>query len=333
MTPTISILITNYNYADYVGEAIRSALDQTLPAFEVIVVDDGSRDGSRAVIEAHSGIRTIFQENRGHCGAARRALEEATGDVVIFLDADDLLLPRTCERVAALWQEGLNGLMFRLDTFGEAARPGENLPRYPFEQGDPQDRFLKTGSLVYSPTSGGAFDRTFAKRVFDLSQGLQRSAFDMWLCFAAALTGRLATSDEILGHYRVHASNMSQPGRTRAMSNIMLDVWYAYQAQQSAFTVAQSYGLPIDRPRHLIGAYYLNWHFLLRGARSAWTIPQAPLVSGLVTGLKNFHHLVSIGRKRRLANMVALVLIALAPRPLRRLIAERWYGYVNDIGF
>lgn len=333
MTPTISILIANYNYEAYVGGAIESALAQTWPAVEVIVVDDGSKDGSRAVIERYPTVRAIFQENRGHCAAARRGLEAATGDLVIFLDADDLLVPQTCERVAALWQEGLHGLQFRLEIFGAVDKVGETLPRYPFDRGDIQRRFLDTGSLVYSPTSGNAFDRDFALRVFALSQGLEKSSFDVWLGFAAAATGRLASSDEVLGRYRIHATNMSQPGRQRVMSNILLDIWYAWNAQQSAFAVARSYGIPVECPPHLVGAYYLKWYFLLRGATSRWTSPPVPVVAGVLTGLANFRKLTSIGPMRRLANMLTLVMIAASPRPLRRLIAERWYGYINDVGF
>lgn len=329
-----SILIANYNYEAYVGEAIESALNQTHPNVEVIVVDDGSKDGSRAVIERYPTVKAVFQENQGHSAAAARGLAEATGDLVLFLDADDLLLPEACATVAAQWREGLHAMQFRLELFGAVAVPGENLPRYAFDRGDTSDYFAKTGSFTYSPTSGNVYDRGFAERVFALSQGLIKSAFDMWLCFSAALTGQIVSIDTILGRYRVHAANMSQPGQTRAMSWIALDIWYAYNAQQSAFRVARSYGVPVEPPAHLIGPYYLNWHLLLRGGPpSRWEIPPVPVWSGLRTGLRNFRHLKSIGPRRRAANMVALVVIAVAPRTVRRLIAERWYGYINDVGF
>ncbi|TBW34527.1 glycosyltransferase family 2 protein [Siculibacillus lacustris] len=334
MTPVFSILIANYNYADYVGEAIDSALGQTHPAVEVIVVDDGSRDGSRAVIEARAGIRTIFQENRGHVAAAARALDEARGDIVIFLDADDRLRPTTCARIAALWRDDLHALQFRLELIGAVERAGETLPRYPFEHGATRDHVLKTGSLTYPPTSGNAFSTEFARRVFALSDGMKYSGFDTWLCFAAAVTEQVISVDEVLGDYRVHPANMSQPGRRRSFKAIRQDIYYAYHAQQSAFRVARSYGVEIAPPAHLIGPYYLTWYLLLRGIpASDWDIPAVPRWSGLATGLANFRHLATIGARRRIVAMVALTVIAVAPRALRRLIAKHWYHYVDDVGF
>lgn len=333
MTPKFSILISNYNYEAYVGAAIESALAQTWPDVEVIIVDDGSTDGSRDVIARHSTVRAIYQENKGQCMALRRALEESTGDLVITLDSDDELLPNTCERVAALWHDGLIALQYRLVTFGMSEHTGDTLPRYPFIEGDVSRYFLQTGSMVYPPASGHVFERDFAVRVFDLSQGMIEASHDIWMCLSAALVGRVLSTDEVLGRYRIHATNLSQPGRARKMSNILRDVWYAYNAQQSAFDVGRSYGVKVEKPSHLFGAYYLNWYFLLRDAPTKWTIPAVPLLSGLRMGLKNFWYLRAIGPRRRVINMVALTVIVLSPRPVRRLIAERWYGYVNDVGF
>jgi len=333
MTPTFSILICNYNYGAYVGAAIESALAQTWPQVEVIIVDDGSTDESREVISRYPAVTAIFQENQGQCATIRRALEAATGDLVITLDSDDELLPQTCERVAALWVEGIVALQYRLETFGMVDHPGETLPRYPFIEGDVARYFLETGSMIYPPASGNAFDRHFVERVFAVSQNMIEASHDIWMCLSAALLGKVVSTDEVLGRYRIHATNLSQPGRTRKMSNILRDVWYAYNAQQSAFEVARSYGVAVEKPTHLIGAYYLNWHFLLRGAPTKWVVPEAPVLRGLATGVWNFWHLRSIGRGKRIVNMVALTVIALSPRAIRRIIAERWYGYINDVGF
>jgi glycosyltransferase involved in cell wall biosynthesis len=104
--PRFSVLICNWNYADFVGLAIQSALNQTYPAdrFEVVVVDDGSTDGSRDVIDRFRGdarMRIVFQENRGQTGAFEAAIKVATGDYVCLLDSDDLFLPTKLARVAA----------------------------------------------------------------------------------------------------------------------------------------------------------------------------------------------------------------------------------------
>jgi glycosyltransferase involved in cell wall biosynthesis len=109
-TPRFSILITNFNYATFVGQAIRSALDQNYPAdrFQVVVVDDGSTDGSRQVIESFSAdprLLAIFQTNRGQSAAFETGLLATDGDYVCLLDSDDLFLPDKLTRVAARLQQ------------------------------------------------------------------------------------------------------------------------------------------------------------------------------------------------------------------------------------
>jgi glycosyltransferase involved in cell wall biosynthesis len=334
MTPKVSILIANHDYVAFVGEAIASALAQTHPSTEVIVVDDGSTDGSRAVIEGFAGITAIFQENAGHAAAARAGLDRATGDIVIFLDADDRLRPEAAATVAALWRDGVRAVQFRLELFGEVEQPGETLPHYVFEHGDVGAYFADTGSLTYPPTSGNAYAIEFARRVFSLSQGLTHSGFDGWLCFSAALTGELVSIDTVLGDYRIHSANMSRPGRRRSLGSIKRDLYFVYHAQQSAFRVARSYGVAVTPPPHLIGPYYLTWWFLLRDAPATrWDIPPVPRWSGLVTGLANFRRLTSIGRIHRSAAMLAFVVVVLAPKSVRRLLARYRYRYVDDLGF
>jgi glycosyltransferase involved in cell wall biosynthesis len=98
-TPLFSVVIPVYNRADVVGDAIRSVLAQTFQDFEIIVVDDGSRDNPRAVVESFADPRIRFhrQENRGG-GAARNAgIDLAHGRLVAFLDSDDHYLPQHLE--------------------------------------------------------------------------------------------------------------------------------------------------------------------------------------------------------------------------------------------
>src|SRR5437867_5272527 len=98
MPRLVSILIPVYNAESFVAETIHSALDQTWPAKEVIAVDDGSTDRSAKILESFgSRIRIIGQENRGASAARNRALAEARGEVIQYLDADDLLAPDKIE--------------------------------------------------------------------------------------------------------------------------------------------------------------------------------------------------------------------------------------------
>ena len=93
MSKLVSILIPVYNAEEFVAETIQSALNQTWPDKEIIVVDDGSSDGSREILKSFEpqGIVVIDQEHRGASAARNRALTEAHGDYIQYLDADDLL--------------------------------------------------------------------------------------------------------------------------------------------------------------------------------------------------------------------------------------------------
>lgn len=99
MKDLASIVIPCYNQAAYIGDAIESAINQSHPRVEVIVIDDGSTDGSREVIETFADqIRYERQVNQGAPEARNRGLKMASGTYVKFLDADDVLLAQAVER-------------------------------------------------------------------------------------------------------------------------------------------------------------------------------------------------------------------------------------------
>jgi glycosyltransferase involved in cell wall biosynthesis len=92
-TPLVSIIIPTYNYARFLGKALSSCFDQTYQNLEVIVVDDGSTDNTKQVIEPfNERIVYLYQENQGVSTARNRGLDRAKGDHIAFLDADDYLL-------------------------------------------------------------------------------------------------------------------------------------------------------------------------------------------------------------------------------------------------
>ncbi|WP_347160186.1 glycosyltransferase [Pontibacter chitinilyticus] len=91
--PLVSVIIPCYNHAVYLPEAFASIWQQHYPAVEVIVVDDGSTDNTRAVAEAGAGIRYIYQENQGLSAARNTGIRHSKGELLVFLDADDWLLP------------------------------------------------------------------------------------------------------------------------------------------------------------------------------------------------------------------------------------------------
>ena len=104
MTSTVSVLVPAYNAERWIGSALESALNQSWPKIEIIVVDDGSRDGTLSVAKRYENkrVKIIKQENRGAAAARNRALLEAQGDFIQYLDADDLLSPEKVEEQVLL---------------------------------------------------------------------------------------------------------------------------------------------------------------------------------------------------------------------------------------
>lgn len=97
----VSVLIPVYNCSRYIGAAIESVLAQTFQDFEIIVIDDGSEDETASIVKCYEGVRYVYQEHAGVSAARNRALKEARGELVDFLDADDLILPEKLEKQIA----------------------------------------------------------------------------------------------------------------------------------------------------------------------------------------------------------------------------------------
>lgn len=95
MSSTVAVIIPTYNSAHYLAAAIESALGQTSPPHEIIVVDDGSRDDPAAVTAAYPSVKLLRQTNQGVSAARNTGVAAATSDYLVFLDADDQLLPET----------------------------------------------------------------------------------------------------------------------------------------------------------------------------------------------------------------------------------------------
>src|SRR5512135_3658615 len=96
----VSVIITSYNYGRFLREAIDSALNQSYPATEVVVVDDGSEDDSRDIIESYGkAVVTVFKKNGGHSSAINAGFAACHGDIICPLDSDDAF---TADKVACV---------------------------------------------------------------------------------------------------------------------------------------------------------------------------------------------------------------------------------------
>ncbi|MCU0567765.1 MAG: glycosyltransferase, partial [Oculatellaceae cyanobacterium Prado106] len=163
-------------------DAIASALNQTYPHLEVIAVDDGSTDRSRAVIEQYGDrIIAIFQANGKQGATFNSGFAASKGDIIVFLDADDYLFPEAIERVVAAWRPGLAKVHYRLqvvDTVGEPL--GNTFPPTGcnLDQGDLWQFILEKGGYTSVSTSGNALSRTALAQVMPIPDAYRTTADD-----------------------------------------------------------------------------------------------------------------------------------------------------------
>jgi glycosyltransferase involved in cell wall biosynthesis len=208
--PTASIIINNYNYDRFLGEAIDSALNQTYPHTEVIVVDDGSTDGSREIIAAYGDrIIPILQPNGKQAAAFNSGFAKSKGDIIIFLDSDDYLMPDAVKQIVQIWEPTLAKVHYRLKVVdGEQQDLGYSMPQGsdPLSTGEVWRDLITGGGYISTPTSGNALNRETLKELFPIPDEYKLTADD-YLSTLVPFYGEVAAIEEPLGAYRIHGTN------------------------------------------------------------------------------------------------------------------------------
>jgi glycosyltransferase involved in cell wall biosynthesis len=206
----LSIIIANYNYRDFVGVAIESALAVDWPDKEIIVVDDASTDDSRDVINGFRGkVAAYFRPKSYQLGAHIFGFEQSTGDIVIFLDADDLLEPNVMLEVAKVWRPGISKVQYRMNVIDAAGTQlGSAIPQFPPKDDAEKLRrtFLRTMTYTTPPGSGNAYSRDFVQNAFSMAPTTIRES-DAVLLMLAPMMGDILTIRKPLARYRIHAAN------------------------------------------------------------------------------------------------------------------------------
>jgi hypothetical protein len=265
--PFVSILITSFNYARFLGEAIDSALAQSYQPLEVIVVDDGSTDGSAEVI-ARFGDRIIpiLKANGGQASAINAGFAAARGDVVLTLDADDRLLPGAVARVAAAWRPDVAKVQWRLRVIDAAGRPQPicvpDVRRH-MPSGDVAPIVLDRFLYPSPPTSGNAYTRRIAAEVLPVPPVEWSLTSDAYLATTLAFRGPVVSIQEVLGEYRVHGANgwACAPLDTRTLARL---VAHARQREALVARLAAEAGLAAPADLALRDAWCAGVRLALR---------------------------------------------------------------------
>jgi glycosyltransferase involved in cell wall biosynthesis len=223
---SISVVIPCYNAEDYVGEALASVRAQTRRPLEVLAIDDGSTDGTADVVGTFEEVRLLRNPvNMGNALVRNRALFEAKGELIAFLDADDVWLPHHLETVAGLLDRfpgaavGCSGVEF----FG--SREGHWRPRLP--EATPADAFWECLRATGVPQ----MTAVVRAAVFAAVGGYQqpsppyRSApdYDLWLRIARHHP--FVATREITARYRWHPKQISQTSNDEQVAAVYHSRW------------------------------------------------------------------------------------------------------------
>lgn len=220
----VSVVIPTYNYAHFIAQAIESVLAQTYQNFEIIVIDDGSTDATREAVSRFSRVQYLYQDNRGIAPARNAGLFASRGELLVFLDADDRLLPEAlatgvaslnanpdCAFVSGHWE-----------LFSDDGKPRPSPPIVCVTK----NHYRAFLDFNYIGTVGQVmFRRSILEAVVGFDSAVP-GCDDIELYMRIARTHRVHCHDRIVMQHRRHGSNTS--GKREMMLRSMLQV---YQAQ------------------------------------------------------------------------------------------------------
>lgn len=203
--PTFSVIINNYNYRTFLPEAVESILRQTCEDYELIIVDDGSTDGSVAYLESLAvDLVLVRTDRRGQARACLEAFRHARGRYIYFLDADDVAFEGLLSAAALAIVDEPAKVQFRLVPTDADGKPfADPMPAITTDHDAcrQRDEIYRTGMPLSPPTSGNIFHRRVLEAVGDIPY---ETAIDGITLLAAPFLGAVVSIPESLGAYRVH---------------------------------------------------------------------------------------------------------------------------------
>lgn len=233
--PLVSVILCNYNYGQFIAEAIESVLNQTYTNFELIIVDDGSTDNSKEVINKYKDLRIqpVFQKNGGQSAAFNTGFKKVRGDLVAFLDSDDAWVSEKLIKVVQAFRNGdFSIVQHNLEWIDKDSRPLSKLwPGISASVRDVFQAYLSENHTgFFCTTSGIVCRRTDLQKIFPLNESWKICA-DVAFTRPLPLFGQVLTLKECLGYYRVHGSNtwMNSERQKQQIENSQKYVEYTNQ--------------------------------------------------------------------------------------------------------
>jgi hypothetical protein len=327
----VSIVVTNRDYGAYLPAALGSALGQRGARVEVLVVDDGSSDGSREIIARHADrVRALLLDGRGQKAAFNAGFAAARGDIVLFLDADDELAPGTAAAVSAAFaaQPAAARVVFRLAVVDAGGRPtGAYAPAaaMALPHGDVRAAVLAfADDLAWPPTSGNAFAAWVLRRLLPLPVDDDPTGADSCLHPLVALFGPVVALEGIGGSYRLHGRNAHlRTGVDVARSRLILR--RARCAHAELQRRALELGCGPARPRSVTLAAHRLVSLRL-GDAGGHPVAGDTRRRALGAGLRAAGARADVSLARRAAYATFFLAAALGPAPLLRTLAGAAMG-------
>lgn len=195
--PTVSVIIPTHNRRDFVREAIASVLAQTYRDFELIVVDDGSDDGTAEVAQECTGVRYVYQANQGVSAARNHGVALSKGELLAFLDSDDLWQPHKLERQVAFFATHPDTLICQTEEIW--LRHGARVnPRHKHRKTG-GDLFARSLELCLISPSAVMLRRDLFDRVGGFDESLPVCEdYDLWLRITATVPVPLITTPLVI---------------------------------------------------------------------------------------------------------------------------------------
>jgi glycosyltransferase involved in cell wall biosynthesis len=243
MTFLFSIVITCHNYERYVGKAIQSAQSQTYDRVEIIVVDASSTDKSRDIIKSFTSITLVDAPKGSHALACNAGFQASSGDIIIFLDADDLIAPDACKKIASTWTSDTVKTQYNLQIIDKHGTSFDRtvckFPKY-YSPHFIKASFEGRGTYVWPPTSGNAYASSYCEKVFPLNAALPP---DGQMNTMAPSFGEIQVINESIGLYRLHDTNLDyQSHKSFSLHRFSKSVRRRYREYSSARRKARKLG-------------------------------------------------------------------------------------------